>query len=331
MNSQQLARERRQGFTLIELLVVILILSLLVALLLPAVQFAREAARRATCANNLKQVGLAIAAYDESSRSLPIGCRNQRAAGTLPTIGPAWWAGVLPHMDQAALYSRLDLSSASSGFVALHAANGMAVDRVAIPAMVCPSSPLPPWFTVGRFTIMAPSYVGISGAAADARSRTSPCCIPKVDGQISSGGLLVANRSVKLPEVTDGTAHTLLVGETSDFAVNSQGVKFRIDGGSVNGWLSGTNAPGTPPTYGTPNNPCWNCATIKYAVGTRQYDLPGIWNTHGPNNPLLSAHPGGAEALFLDASVRFLSATIELRTLQLLATRDDGTPTPSRD
>src|SRR5438105_3349912 len=85
---------RRSGFTMIELLVSITIISILMALLLPAVQSARESARRVSCKNNLKQIGLALHSYEETYSRFPIGCRAQNS------FGPSWWVGILPELGQ---------------------------------------------------------------------------------------------------------------------------------------------------------------------------------------------------------------------------------------
>jgi len=323
--SERAAHQHQQGFTLVELLVAIAIIAVLVALLLPAVQMAREAARRSQCQNNLKQIGLALANYESSANTLPIGCRRQ--AG----IGPAWWMGLLPHIDQANLFAKLDQKSANNGFLALNATNGALLTSVSPPLMLCPSSPLPTTAKVGvAYLPSLPSYVGIAGSTNDptfAESRTSLCCVaaaPANKGSISAGGVLIPNAVVRLRDIADGTSNTMSVGEASTF-IAAGTTKVNPSGGYPNGFLTGTSATGTPPIYNAGTGPpCWNLTTIRYPLGTADATLDGIGENHGPNNPLISAHAGGLHGLFVDGSVRFLSNNIDMLTVRRFATRDDG-------
>jgi prepilin-type processing-associated H-X9-DG protein len=325
---------------LVELLVVIAIIGLLVALLLPAVQAAREAARRSSCTNNLKQIGLALHMYADAERRFPAGVRHgSLLPSSNPSFGISWWVGILPYLEQNALYEKLDLEARYAGWVLMNATNGQAAHGVVIAPMLCPSSPLPNLIRVGSFDVTRPSYVGIAGAtngtgdsspeAAFPESRVSTCCAPP-DGQISAGGVLPPNLDIRIADITDGTTNVLVVSEISDIAKDANGNDYPIDGSYPNGWPMGTSARGTPSSYhtGTPP-PSWNITTIRYPVGTREVGpstapLPGIRHNHGPNNPLLSAHPGGVMGLYADGSVSFLPETTDLRTLKRLATRDDG-------
>jgi prepilin-type N-terminal cleavage/methylation domain-containing protein len=313
---------RRGGFTIIELLVAIAILTVLMALLLPAIQSAREAARRTSCSNNLKQIGLALQNYESSHRSFPFGCRFQNA------FGPAWWVGILPELEQASLYNKFDMTSDNNGFLYANAKNAAAVDGVMLPFMLCPSSPLSRTLIVGVATLTRPSYVGVAGASSDANfveKRVSVCCsVPT--GQISAGGMLIPNAVVRLADVSDGASNTLFVGETSDFAIDKAGRQRYVDGSNVSGWPAGTAAPGTPPSYapGITGPACWNTSTVRYSPNDRNYEQPGVRDSRGANNPFLSAHPGGVYFLQVDGSVRFLGDKIHMPTFKKLATRDDG-------
>ena len=324
-----LHRRGRGAFTLIELLVVIAIISVLVALLLPAVQAAREAARRSACSNNLKQIALAALGVEARRGALPIGASSDGSPGTTnASYGLSWWVDVLPHLEQQAVYDRLDRRGPHSGMPLLHAKNGKAVNGLVMSVMRCPSTPLPATWPVGVFQMMTPSYVGVAGASSHdgfGETRINACCGSLSDGEISAGGLLVSNCAVALAEATDGVSNTLLAGEASDFVYNRRGLEHRIDGAFPNGWLMGTGVRGTPPHYGgAMPAPSWNITTLRYAVNTTDYELPGITNDRGPNNPLISPHPDGAHVAFGDGSIHFLPSQTDVPVLKRLATRDDG-------
>jgi prepilin-type N-terminal cleavage/methylation domain-containing protein len=186
---------RKQGFTLVELLVVIAIIGVLVALLLPAVQAAREAARRMQCSNHLKQIGLALQNYHDVFQSLPFGararCVSTTGSNTCPKVGnstpqqffgPSWFVGVLPFAEQKPLSDLIE--AAGAGLGANYADLNKATTRVAFNAhnqkiqwMLCPSSPLPQTEILQNvkngITSVVPSYVGISGATSQLQNRLS--------------------------------------------------------------------------------------------------------------------------------------------------------------
>lgn len=317
-----------KAFTLVELLVTIAIIAVLLGLLLPAVQMVRESSRRSHCQNNLRQVGLALLGHEASKQSLPIGAwRHFPPSYPSSTIGMSWWVGLLPHLEQPHLVNRLDCHEAHPGWVAMHPQNGIAIDGVLIASMFCPSTPLPMLSPVAGFQVGMPSYVGISGATNDdgyVESRVNQCCAPKNDGEISAGGVLIPNSAITLRMVSDGTSQTLAVGEASDFCFTSNGDARRVDGGYPNGWITGTLALGTPREYDPSRTPAsWNITTLRYPLNTRNYDLPGIDGNRGADNPLLSAHPGGVNGIYVDGSAHFLADGMEVDALKRLGTRDD--------
>ena len=316
------SRKTRSAFTLVELLVVVAIVGVLLALMLPAIQAAREASRRSSCQSNLKQIGIALLNYEATYQVLPIGAQRN------VTFGTSWWVGIAAYLEESAVMDQFDSSGPHCGSVWLHPTNGRLVDELRIEILACPSSSLPPLKRVNSFQLMMPSYVGIAGAARDddfSETRVSACCLPENRGEISAGGVLIPNRAVRLRQVVDGTSKTLAVGEASDSIQGSDGKEYRIDGGFPMGWIAGTTATGTPPDYNIGfSPPSWNITTLRYGQNTRNYDLPGIDENRGANNPLVSPHPGGVCGLFADVSVHFLVDAIDILQLKRLSTRDDS-------
>ncbi|MEQ8638976.1 DUF1559 domain-containing protein [Gimesia maris] len=330
--------DQRRGFSLIELLVAIFIIAILIALLIPAIQQAREAARRAQCKNNLRQVGLALQNYHSAFQNFPLGVRNQNLG-----FGSSWWVGLLPYLEYGALYSLYNHDIASCGFTPLNPALTADVNMT---VMLCPSSPLDERINgvlLPGVNMTMPHYAGISGATNTGTvsgskisfsddlfpaSSNSMCCLPYLDGRVSATGVLVPNRTVAIRDITDGTSNSIVVGEISSTVLKS-GVHIRVDAGNPSGWAAGTVNVGTPPLLlgpggFTPAFPVFNLTTVRYPIGTKDGGLPGIHTDGGPNNPLISAHGGGTQCLLTDGSVRFLSENMNLETLKLLCTRNDG-------
>jgi len=311
----------RIGFTLVEMLVVIAVISVLIALLLPAIQAARESARRIKCAGNLHQIGVALKSFENGHGRLPVGAEYRQG------FGASWWVRVFPYLANSPLMGKFDTSAGKCGDALLNSLNAQVAHKLIEPSMLCPSSPLPSTRLVGSVELMTPSYVGIAGASNHdgfAENRVSTCCAPFNNGQISAGGVLIPNRAVDLREVKRGLTNTLAVGECSEYAVNSSGQKQRIDGAFPLGWIAGTAAEGTPPTYAAAASvpPSFNITTIRYQPNVRNYNSPGIYVNHGPNHPLLSPHPGGVHILMLGGAVQFISNEVKLDVLKQMATRD---------
>ena len=355
---------KRRGFTLVELLVVIAIIGVLVALLLPAVQAAREAARRMQCGNNLKQIGLALQNYHDTFNSLPYGARSQ-AAGTgnsTSLYGPSFYVGLLPFTEQKNLSDLMeqrgittpDYNSATAGLAVGEVANNQK-----IPWMLCPSSPLPQMEKVSGTTWMsvAPSYVGIAGAAVVSTSAPlgnttgasgeTPFTESRVSagyqsGAVSGGGMLPPNQALNMAAATDGTSNTLVVSEISDFFYDSTNKRQRIDatftaaGGK---WWLGTNYNGIPGNSGASfsSNPLFCLTTVGHFdnkgaasyLGFNGKNAGFSFNTaglgaRGANNPLVAAHPNVVVSVYLDGHVANLTTSTPTAVVKRLATRDDG-------
>jgi hypothetical protein len=164
-------------------------------------------------------------------------------------------------------------------------------------------------------------------------NRRRPCCGccggNCATGIISGGGMLVQNDPIGMQRASDGTSNVMILGETSTFAFTDPVLKTgkaRVDQGYPHGWMMGTNSTSVirDASITSLNERPFNLTTIRYQPGTRAYNLPGVCENKGPNNPLISEHPGGVMILLTDGSAHFLSNTIDLITVKRLATRDDG-------
>lgn len=247
---------RKRGFTLVELLVVIAIIGVLVALLLPAVQAAREAARRMQCSNHLKQLGLALQNYHDVFNSLPFGARARYVQTTAKVPagqgwGPSWLMSILPFCEQKPLSDLLEAAqvgpAAAGGQWAINMTKAVGrapfhINNQKIAWMLCPSSPLPQTEILRNakngFTSVVPSYVGISGATNHyanrlatelpfLETRLKPVSTIKkavavgpatpTTSQQSWGGMLCPNESYGMAACIDGTSNTMLVSEHADY------------------------------------------------------------------------------------------------------------------
>ena len=280
------ASRPRFAFTLVELLVVIAIIGVLVSLLLPAIQAAREAARRTQCLNNLVQLGLANHNFEFHFERLPSGTINpdgpiqNKAEG----IHVSWIAQLLPYMEQNAMSREFDAS------LGAYAEENAKVRGIMIKALNCPSQ----WVSNinDEESIAQSSYAG---------------CHHDVEAPINNDnhGLLYLNSKVRYADIYDGSSNTILL---SELQVDPEGL----------GWVSGTRATlrntGMITSYHSyPNaNP-----EEQQALEKSQAD-PGFVGGFG------SHHPGGLSVAFADGSTRFLSKDIDLDILKHLGSRADG-------
>ncbi len=324
--------ENWRAFTLVELLVVIAIIGVLVGLLLPAVQAAREAARRMQCSNNLKQMGLALHNYESTYKKLPIGALWSRGALANPGWGMSWWVRILPFVELNNLADRLSMEGSHPGTLANTtptwtgaAVNGPIVNGLLIPLMVCPSSPLQAVRSSGyAHTITCPQYTGIMGAVSDTgttgfQNAAGRQWTHATANTISAiGGGLVIWDSVRFGDISDGLSNLMIVGEQSDFGRDATGARVTIN--NHQGFMcSMINVSFTGFTERV-----FNLTTLRYPPNSANIVLAGVRNNNGGNNGLFSAHPGGVQVVLADGSVHFISQTVNLLTLKKLATRDDG-------
>ncbi len=302
----------RRGFTLVELLVVIAIIGVLVSLLLPAVQSAREAARRMKCQNNLKQIGLALHNYHDTFLVMP--------PGAIKSNQTSWHAFILPFAEQKNLYDQFVFTQGAynSGTNQIgRGANGL----VKVPFYLCPSSqaermmlPVPPNninapdlvngvspYTTHYYGSMGPKGAGLGGSTYNFRNTGQ--------GGFGQQGIFEVESRVRIAEITDGTANTFLVGENS-FHDQQFGSRFR-------NWMRGTDANGSDHICG--------CRNIINSINTRIAAVSTVYN----DIPMASHHPNGTNFVLCDGAVRFMSQNTDVGSYKALASRDGGEGTTS--
>lgn len=306
-------RWRSRAFTLVELLVVIAIIGILVALLLPAVQSAREAARRMQCTNNLKQIGLAMHNYHDTHGTLPYGSGSCCDKSNPKAWGGIWPTMILPQMEQQNLHSAIDFKKHVQDLPA-------AIVQTIIPMYICPSDghagnavldkrfshnptkAMGLWYTACMGPTSPDQCVFCNGGAA--ASPSNYCCQGNNWGTSAGNGYPEGNsvgmfgrfsNSINFGEVRDGLSNTIMVGETlprqctfiSAFAVN------------------------------------FNVTSTTIPINTFDDDKgagSNWWRTSGYK----SNHTGGVNVAMGDASVQFLSATMDYRLYNNLGTRAGG-------
>jgi prepilin-type N-terminal cleavage/methylation domain-containing protein/prepilin-type processing-associated H-X9-DG protein len=308
----------RRGFTLVELLVVIAIIGILIALLLPALQVAREAARRSQCTNNLKQVALAAHTFENSKKHFP---SSVRPAGLTPLPRIAGMTLLLPFIEQNNTFKLYDQTKNWNDVL-----NKPAVQTI-IPAFLCPTGPKPdrldglpeasPWSaTIATVTDYSPT-IGV-----DARLKSAN--LVDQDG----AGFLPKNEKPRFADVKDGASNTILYAESAGrpflyrkgLLVSEDLVATRVNAG---GWCrpaSDYSVDGSTHDGLTFPGPCAiNCTNGENVVPGgfphSYYGSEGTGETY-------SFHSGGAVVSFGDGSVRFLNETIDIREFAKLVTRD---------
>ncbi len=293
-----------RGLTLIELLLVIAIIAVLIALLLPAVQSSREAARRVQCANNLKQIGLALHGYHDAQGVFPPA--YQTAIAILPSrpygpeAGPgwAWGAMILGQLEQVPLFHATNFG------LPIGSPDNQTVRSASLAVFLCPTSPGdgPVRFSYapdGTADLSAGQYIASGGQFLESSYAS---------GQ--TNGLFYRNSRIDLADVTDGTSQTFMVGERSRNLAEASWV------GALPGAVVCTN----------PSWPVRQCVPDSSLVlGYTGHDRPaGLWmdspnSTVADNFDFWSLHPGGCNFLFADGSVRFLKQTIDSRAFGSLS------------
>jgi prepilin-type N-terminal cleavage/methylation domain-containing protein/prepilin-type processing-associated H-X9-DG protein len=276
---------KSRGFTLVELLVVIAIIGILVGLLLPAVQAAREAARRMQCSNNLKQIGLALHNYHDANNKFPQGFTRFHSWG--------WAVRILPYIEQRSLYEKLATDSGNWGPIN-NAVNPvlLATLQTKMPGYLCPSDAAPELNdkrTLGGRQVSMGNYAGVNGSllffhlGAWYDAESSPGVY------VGGNGALFMDSKIGFRDITDGSSNTLLVGERD----------YKFHNGVV--WQGTTN------TNGGYANRHFCISTAGFTDRGRDHKINGL-----DPNAFGSRHTGGAMFAYCDGSVHFLSQSISV-------------------
>jgi len=317
---------RRSGFTLIELLVVIAIIAILIGLLVPAVQKVREAAARAQCQNNLKQIGLSIHNYESTNRRFPVGGLSSPLATGGVASNASALIQLLPYVEQANIYNQADLNMSMQA-----ARNDPLITTQEVPIFICPSDPSSGKISnYGRSNYMA--CIGASATVSNTNATTGGA-FHRPAGTTTPG----AAKGFRILEITDGTSNTAAFSEIkrgpmsgttpvelivynittipSDTAptgcnVTSGASTFSYAGGEYfrasvmwTGFYNHTVTPNDK-TY----NYCVDSGLLKGHIGARSF------------------HTGGVNVVFCDGSVRFVSDNVDATTWARVGARGDGQP-----
>jgi len=312
---------QKGGFTLVELLVVIAIIGILIALLLPAVQAAREAARRLQCSNNLKQMVLGLHNYHDATKSFPAGSYHHQH-------GHTWMSSLLPYLELQSAHDQLDMDLLTNV-----SPNREVIDSLVIPCGACPSDPNSgmqdnveawgyrncdgPWETKSMGASYSPSggpiHMGICQIPAMSPNIN---CFSFNGGQYDQGGpgmFVAGQKAYCLRDCLDGTSKTLLLGETLP--------RLHAHRSYFNSHLNVAST-NTPPNYSLQFYD--ECLPPYFRPGTKQVnpDRNSMCNyrTYGFD----SLHPGGVQVALTDGSVQFINENIDYNTWQYLGKRDDG-------
>jgi len=325
----RVSRQSQRGFTLIELLVVIAIIAILVALLLPAVQQAREAARRSSCKNNLKQIALALHNYHDTHSVMPsaVIVRNYVDGTCNPTLsgfdnaGPNWMVMILPYMEEMSRYDAFNfdihftpifriVDGAIVPYSGSSNANAVEQNRP-LSKYQCPSDPRSGSQTANSnyFAVMGGGPRPTQSASAQG---TMPCTANAAGRVFFNNGMFFINSSKRFRDMVDGTSNVFMVGES--IYMNTREMRTT----AFNTWASGPHISST--------NWVMHSATAAMTdqINSAAFPTGGSWDIDG--RLFGSMHKGGCHMAMGDGSVHFVSENANITLLRQLAAREDGLP-----
>jgi len=301
----KLIQQKKSAFTLVELLVVIAIIGVLVALLLPAIQAAREAARRTQCANHLRQLTLAALQFEDVNKKLPPGAVWSSSGTAKGSV----YLYLLPYLENSALYNAVDLTKASIEGSTLPG-SATPIAATVIPTFVCPSDPHPKHY----FGNLAAHNYAASRGPTDVFNNPAASCpnpwqslsqAPLDDPRNFAGPFTRLGTPVRLAEVTDGLSNTIFLGE----------VRPKCSEHARNGWAATNDG----------NGFCSTLIPINYDScndnATNACNRSNNWSTE---LGFRSLHPAGAQFAMGDGGVRFVGQTIDHQLYQYLGAKADG-------
>lgn len=343
----------QQSRWLINIVAVVSVLIITAALLFPALAANREASRRMDCGRNVKMLSLGVQNYHDTYSCLPYGARNRTEPPNYAepsTWGSSWLFATTVFCESRPLFSQVVAATMQGDYTSAEVRT--VAHETEISYMICPSSPLPKWESLGDSRLLVPSYAGIMGASEHATGGPNAVLDDKqrlaagpYGGWAAGNGLLLINQSLTFVDCTDGTANTILVGEVANWYFDDSGKRFNPalavsdagDGSHAGaaGWLAGTDLDYTVTKGGRtiPGQRVCNLITLAHPIGTnnrwgKQNSQPN-WGASGVgrcglNNPLIAAHPEGAMVGFLDGHVQLLRQQVDLHVIKRLGMRDDG-------
>ncbi|QDU29757.1 hypothetical protein ETAA8_48720 [Anatilimnocola aggregata] len=318
MRSSTIVLRPLRGFTLVELLVVIAIIGVLMALLLPAVQAARESARRMSCTNNMKQIGLALHMHHDSKLVLPPGTTGGGGVGTDVGKPPCptettWIAFLFPYLEQTAIDSLIDWNQVGANF---YTTGGLKVTPLKVPLFLCPSDTKPDPNTTYNPTVFGRgNYVANNGIGPAIEYRSGPGhTTPPMMAR--PGGAFFINSWLGFRELSDGLTQTVMISEI-------RCPKNTLDGRGIMHYPEG-------PLYHhnrTPNSLVPDEIRTAWCQNTPQAPCVGAYAAFNSIRDIRSArsnHFGGVNILLGDGSVRFVSEVVSQSIWEAVSTVNDG-------
>jgi prepilin-type processing-associated H-X9-DG protein len=326
----------------VELLVVIAIIGVLVALLLPAVQAAREAARRMSCSNNVKNMVLAMHNYAEQNKQFPIGCRSSGGQ-----YGQSWTVGLFPFIEQGNLWNTwVQTASWNTNGALMQPTTG----PIMIPIYRCPSSPLAKTTGTGSsptYKVQQTSYVAIAGTTSTGNVSSTPTVSflyngttwnydnssrqasgSSPSGIVSANGMFHPESQTSFGDLSrDGSSNTIFIGEESDFLKDPSTLAQKDATSCTNyGGYAGCITAGIPGSVTSWSGQTNSVTTMRNPINYKRYEPSNGVGEGGLNCGIQSAHGGGSMVGWGDGRVAFVNENMDMVMVWRACIRDDGQP-----